>query len=67
VSPFCGNWTDLGSGHTFAEADGSDTYAHNTEIAFGGVDAKFVRIAAISNYGGSHAGLSEVRFYHSGP
>ncbi|MHC4645796.1 MAG: Calx-beta domain-containing protein [Planctomycetota bacterium] len=61
------NWTELGSGHTFAEADGSDTYAHNTEIAFAGADARYVRITAVSNHGGSHAGLSEVRFYHSGP
>ncbi|MHC4866972.1 MAG: Calx-beta domain-containing protein [Planctomycetota bacterium] len=61
------SWTELGSGHTFAIADGSDTYVHNTEIDFGQVDAKFVRITAISNHGGSHAGLSEVRFYHSGP
>ncbi|MHC4865965.1 MAG: exo-alpha-sialidase [Planctomycetota bacterium] len=57
------SWMELGSGHTFAIADGSDTYAHNTEIDFGDVDAKYVRITAISNHGGSHAGLSEVRFY----
>jgi hypothetical protein len=43
------------------------TYAHNTEIAFGSVDAKYVRLTCISNDAGSHAGLSEVRFYHAGP
>ncbi|MHC4343295.1 MAG: Calx-beta domain-containing protein [Planctomycetota bacterium] len=61
------DWTQLGGTQTFAEADGSPTYAHNTEIAFGSVDAKFVRLTCISNHAGSHAGLSEVRFYHAGP
>ncbi|MHC4866359.1 MAG: discoidin domain-containing protein, partial [Planctomycetota bacterium] len=61
------SWTQLGGTQTFAEADGSDTYAHNTEIDFGSVDAKFVRITAISNHGGTSAGLSEVRFYRAGP
>ncbi|MHC4865966.1 MAG: Calx-beta domain-containing protein [Planctomycetota bacterium] len=56
-------WTELGSGHTFAIADGSNSYAHNTEIAFGNTDAKYVRITVISNHAGTHAGLSEVRFY----
>jgi hypothetical protein len=60
------DWTTLGSTHFFAEADGSDTYAHNTEINFGSVDAKYVRLTAISNHGGTSAGLSEVRFYHTG-
>ena len=61
------DWSTLGSTHNFAIADGSDTYAHNTEIAFGSVDARFVRINVISNHGGTSAGLSEVRFYHAGP
>ncbi|MHC4624382.1 MAG: discoidin domain-containing protein, partial [Planctomycetota bacterium] len=61
------DWTTLGSTHFFAEADGSPTYAHNTEIAFGSVDARYVRLTCISNHAGSHAGLSEVRFYHAGP
>jgi hypothetical protein len=61
------DWTTLGSTHFFAEADGTPTYAHNTEIAFGSVDAKYVRLTCISNHAGSHAGLSEVRFYHTGP
>jgi hypothetical protein len=61
------DWTQLGGTQTFAEADGSDTYAHNTEIGFGSVDAKYVRLTCISNHGGTSAGLSEVRFYHAGP
>ncbi|MHC4572949.1 MAG: Calx-beta domain-containing protein [Planctomycetota bacterium] len=61
------DWTQLGGTQTFAEADGSPTYAHNTEIAFGSADAKYVRLTCISNHGGTSAGLSEVRFYHAGP
>jgi len=57
------NWAQLGGSHTFAVADGTSTYSHNTEVDFGGVQAKFVRINCISNHGGSSAGLSEVRFY----
>jgi hypothetical protein len=59
------DWTTLGSTHFFAEADGTPTYAHNTEIGFGSVDAKYVRLTCISNHAGSHAGLSEVRFYYT--
>jgi hypothetical protein len=61
------DWTTLGSTHFFAEADGSPTYAHNTEISYGSVDARYVRLTCISNHGGSSAGLSEIRFYHAGP
>ena len=57
------SWSTLGTTHTLTKADGSASYAHNTEIDFGKVQAKFVRISAISNHGGSSAGLSEVRFY----
>jgi hypothetical protein len=56
-------YTQLGTTHTFARADASASYAHNTEIDFGGVAARYVRINAISNHGGSSSGLSEVRFY----
>jgi len=56
-------WTRLGGTHTFAQADASDNYAHNTEIDFGNVKARFVKISAVSNYGGTSTGLSEVRFY----
>jgi hypothetical protein len=56
-------WSQLGSVHTFARADGSNTYAHNTEIDFGLVQARHVRITVINNHGGSTTGLSEVRFF----
>jgi hypothetical protein len=59
-------FTQLGSAHFFARADGSGAYAHNTEIPFGGVLAKHVRITVVDNHGGSSAGLSEVRFYAAG-
>jgi len=57
------SWNKVGSTHTFAKADGSDSYAHNTEVDFGGVKAQYVKITAVSNHGGSSAGLSEVRFF----
>jgi len=56
------NWTQLGSVHTFARADGTGAYAHNTVVSFGDVDVMGVRITAVSNYGGRCTGLSEVRF-----
>ena len=36
---------------------------NRTPVDFGGVCAKFVRIKALSNYGGKQYGLSEVRFF----
>jgi hypothetical protein len=61
------NFTQLGATHTFNRADASAAYAHNTEIDFGGVSAKYVRITAMpdpaGNWGGGYPGLSEVRFY----
>lgn len=56
-------WTRLDGTHTFAKADGTGTYAHNTEIDFGGVKARYVKITVISNHGHATTGLSEVRFY----
>ena len=60
-------WIQLGAVHTFAQADASIAYAHNTVISFGNVDAAFVRISSLSNYGGSSTGLSEVRFILAQP
>lgn len=56
-------WTQLGGAQTFAKADGSNTYAHNSEIDFGGVRAQYVKITVVNNYGNAATGLSEVRFY----
>jgi hypothetical protein len=43
-----------------------DGYAHNTTVDFGGLQAKYVRLTANSNWGGflPQFGLSEVRFLH---
>ena len=59
------DWTALGSTHEFARALGLEGYAHNTTIDFGGVAARYVRLAANSNWGGllKQYGLSEVRFF----
>jgi hypothetical protein len=61
------SWASLGGTHFLAQADGSDSYAHNTEIDFGGTEARFVRITVVDNHGGSAAGLSEVRFHTTEP
>jgi formylglycine-generating enzyme required for sulfatase activity len=55
-------WSRLGDTHTFAQADGTDTYMANTEVDFGWVDARYVRINVIDNHGGTSNGLSEVKF-----
>jgi len=58
-------WTVLPNANEFAQASGTDGYAANTTIDFGGVAAQSVRITANSNWGGSiftQYGLSEVRF-----
>jgi cephalosporin-C deacetylase-like acetyl esterase len=61
-------WTKLGN-FEFAKADGTAMYAHNTEVDFGGVEAKFVCITTHDTDGtwnapdtGKH-GLAEVRFF----
>jgi len=60
------NWTQLSGVPEFTQATGLATYVHTTEIAFGDVAAKYVRITANSNWGGvgyDQYGLSEVRFF----
>ena len=59
-------WTRLGESQTFGRASGKADYAFNTTIDFGGAAAKFVRITAVSNWGGllKQYGLSEVRFLY---
>jgi hypothetical protein len=56
-------WTELGD-FELADAPGSPGYTHEPPINFGGVAAKYVRINAVSNWGGVQSGLSEVRFYY---
>jgi len=59
------NWAILGTTHEFAQGSGSAGYAPNTTVDLGGVAAKYVKIAANSNWGGilNQYGLSEVRFF----
>ncbi|MFC1634275.1 LamG-like jellyroll fold domain-containing protein [Planctomycetota bacterium] len=59
------DYTTLGTIHEFARAPGTDGYAHNTTIDFGGAKAKYVRLTAQSNWGGilPQYGLSEVCFF----
>ena len=44
-------------------------YEHNTVVDFEGVEAKYVRLTALSNWGGlsTQYGLSEVRFFYALP
>jgi cephalosporin-C deacetylase-like acetyl esterase len=65
-------WTKLGD-FEFAKADGTTTYAHNTEINFGAAEAKYVCITTHDTAGtwnapstGKH-GLAEVRFFKQAP
>ena len=59
------DYITLGTTHEFAKAPGEFDYAHNTTVDFGSVAAKYVRLTANSNWGGSLDlyGLSEVRFF----
>ena len=59
------DWTDLGD-FVFARGSGAPSYTANTQIAFGGVPAKYVKLTISSNWGHifQQAGLSEVRFLH---
>jgi hypothetical protein len=58
-------YTTLGTTHEFAQAPGADDYAHNTTVDFGGVQARYVRLTANTNWAVfpfPQFGLSEVRF-----
>ncbi|MHC4499549.1 MAG: LamG-like jellyroll fold domain-containing protein, partial [Planctomycetota bacterium] len=58
-------WTALAGVPQFAQAPGTDDYAHDTTVDFGGEVAKYVKLTAASNWGGvlPQYGLSEVRFF----
>ncbi|UCC96565.1 MAG: discoidin domain-containing protein [Phycisphaerales bacterium] len=60
------DWTALASVPEFAQAPGTEDYAHDTTVDFGGAAAKYVRLTATSNWGGvlPQYGLSEVRFFY---
>jgi hypothetical protein len=57
-------WTTLAGVPEFAKAPGVAGYAANTTVAFGGIEAKFVKLTINTNWGGMapQTGLSEVRF-----
>ncbi|MHC4354701.1 MAG: LamG-like jellyroll fold domain-containing protein [Planctomycetota bacterium] len=57
-------YVTLGTTHEFARAPGTDGYAHNTTVDFGGLQAKYVRLTANTSWGGflPQFSLSEVRF-----
>jgi len=60
-------WTELSGVGEFAQAPGSNGYAHDTPVAFGGAAAKYVRITVVSNHSNGiidQHGLSEVRFFY---
>jgi len=57
-------WTVLEGANLFNQAPGAPTYTANTNIDFGGVLAKIVKITISSGYGlMPQYGLSEVRFF----
>jgi hypothetical protein len=58
------NWAPLGT-YEFADAPGTDGYAHNTEINLKSVTAKSVRLTITATWGGKNqTGLSKVRFFY---
>ncbi|HUT44926.1 MAG TPA: discoidin domain-containing protein [Sedimentisphaerales bacterium] len=60
------DYTTLGTTHEFAQGPGLADYAHNTNVDFGGVPVKYVRLTANSNWGDilNQYGLSEVQFLY---
>ncbi len=59
------NWTALSGVPEFKQAPGEDTYAHDTEISFGGIAAQFVKMTFTASWSTrAQYGLSEVRFFH---
>jgi len=58
-------WTALANVPEFARAPGKPDYVHNTTISFGGVSAKYVKLAIEKGWGATPSvGLSEVQFFY---
>ncbi|MHC4510505.1 MAG: discoidin domain-containing protein [Planctomycetota bacterium] len=59
------DWTALAGVPEFARAPGTDDYAHDPTVDFGGAAAQYVKLTAASNWGGilPQFSLSEVRFF----
>ncbi|NQV33334.1 MAG: discoidin domain-containing protein [Phycisphaeraceae bacterium] len=59
------NWTALEGEFQFAQAPGTEGYARNTVVDFGGTLAKYVKLNISGSYGPlPQVGLSEVRFFN---
>ncbi len=63
------SWMQLENVPEFTQAPGGDGYAHDITVPFEGVAAKYVKITAISNWGGgvglfNKYGLAEVAFMY---
>ena len=57
-------WKILEGVSEFAQSPGAEGYAHDTVVRFDGAVAMFIKINALSNWGGlAQYGLSEVRFF----
>jgi hypothetical protein len=56
-------WTALADVPEFARGPGQESYAANTTVKFGGVEAKYVKLTVRKTWGGlAVAGLAEVQF-----
>jgi regulation of enolase protein 1 (concanavalin A-like superfamily) len=56
-------WTLLANVPEFARATGLPTYAANTTVGLGGIEAKYIKLTITASWGvGGVCGLSEVRF-----
>ena len=56
-------WTALADVPEFAKGPGQESYAANTTVKFGGVEAKYVKLTVRKTWGGlAVAGLAEVQF-----
>ena len=61
-------WTLLSDDLQIAQATGQVGYAGTAyELSLDGIAARYVLMTDMVNWGGTHTGLSEVRFIHEGP
>jgi len=60
------DWTVLADVPEFTQAPGTGGYASDTTVDFAGAPAKYVRLSAVSNWGGllPQYSLSEIRFFY---
>jgi hypothetical protein len=62
ISDDCTTWKVVGN-YTLEKADGSEAMAPSLTIDMGNVQAHYIQIEIMSNYGGDQVGLSEVSAY----